>query len=268
MVSFPFCKINLGLSVLSKREDGFHNLETCFYPVPWTDVLEIILSDKFAFTTTGTSIPGDPADNLCVKAYELLKIEFGLDPVHIHLHKIIPSGAGLGGGSSDAAHTLLLLNQIFSLNLSKSKLMEYAASLGSDCAFFIQDKPMIGTGRGEVLNRIDFSLNKFLVIIKPDIHVSTSDAFSGITPRKINNSIAQGILNHPVTEWKGSLFNAFETTVFSKYPLLESVKNRLYEHGALYASMTGSGSAIYGIFETETELSAEFRDMVYWSGFA
>ncbi len=268
MVAFPFCKINLGLSVLSKREDGFHNLETCFYPVSWTDVLEIILSDKFAFTTSGNKIPGDPDDNLCVKAYQLLKKDFDLDPVSIHLHKFIPSGAGLGGGSSDAAHTLQLLNTIFSLNLSQSKLMEYASMIGSDCAFFIQDKPMIGTGRGEVLRRIDFSLNKFLVIIKPDIHVSTRDAFSGITPVDTDISIEELILNHPIEQWKDLLINAFEKTVFSKYPVLASMKDRLYEFGATYVSMTGSGSAIFGIFNAETDLSAEFTDMVYWSGFA
>ena len=266
MVSFPFCKINLGLSVLSKRADGFHNLETCFYPVSWTDVLEIILSDKFTFTTSGNNIPGDPDDNLCVKAYQLLKKDFDLDPVSIHLHKIIPSGAGLGGGSSDAAHTLQLLNTIFSLTLSRSKLMEYAATLGSDCAFFIQDKPMIGTGRGEVLKRINFSLNKFLVIIKPDIHVSSRDAFAGITPRNATVSVEDVILNRPIEEWNGLLINDFESTVFSKYPLLASVKSRLYEIGAMYASMTGTGSAIFGIFNTEIDVSHEFGDIVRWSG--
>lgn len=230
-------------------------------------MLEIIQSDKFAFSISGNDIPGDPADNLCVKAYELLKKEFNLGPVQIHLHKIIPSGAGLGGGSSDAAHMLHLLNEIFSLNLSKSKLMEYASVLGSDCAFFIQDKPMIGSGRGEILSRIDFSLNKFLVIVKPDIHVSTRDAFSGITPQQNAASIENVILDHPITQWKGLLSNAFEKTVFSKYPLLESVKNKLYERGAIYASMTGSGSAIFGIFENQTDVSGDFVGMVSWSGF-
>lgn len=267
MVVFPFCKINLGLSVLSKRADGYHDLETCFYPVPWTDVLEIILSDKFAFTTSGTDIPGQPQDNLCVKAYYLLKKDFELNPVNIHLHKIIPSGAGLGGGSSDAAHTLQMLNTIFSLNISPAKLMEYAAMLGSDCAFFINDKPMIGTSRGEVLKKIDFSLNKFLVIIKPDIHVSTRDAFSGITPRPVDISISDVIMNHPLKEWKSLLSNAFEETVFRKYAALALVKKQLYELGATYASMTGSGSALYGIFETEPDISEEFSDTLHWSGF-
>lgn len=267
MVSFPFCKINLGLTILSKRADGYHNLDTCFYPVPWTDVLEIVLSEKFTFSTSGNIIPGKTEDNLCVKAYHLLKENFNLGPVSMHLHKIIPSGAGLGGGSSDAAHTLQLLNTIFSLNLSRSKLMEYAAILGSDCAFFIQDKPMIGTGRGEVLRPIDFSLKKFLVIVKPDIHVSTRDAFSGITPRDADTSVGEVILNQPVSQWKNLLINDFEGTLFSKYPLLASVKHGMYELGAVYASMTGSGSAIFGIFESEIDVAGDFSQMVHWSGF-
>lgn len=268
MVAFPFCKINLGLSVLSKREDGYHDLETCFYPVPWTDILEIIKADKFSFTTSGIIIPGDPAENLCIKAYDLLKNEFGLGPVNIHLHKIIPPGAGLGGGSSDAAHTLRLLNTIFSLNLSQQKLMEYAARLGSDCAFFIQDKAMMGTARGEVLKEIGFSLkNRFLVIVKPGIHVSTRDAFSGITPKATDLPVEEIIRGHPISQWKGLLRNDFEETVFKKYPSLASLKERLYELGAAYASMTGSGSAVFGIFDFETDMAAEFVGAVCWSGF-
>ena len=267
MVVFPFCKINLGLSVLSKRADGFHDLETCFYPVPWTDVLEIILSDKFTFTTSGNIIPGDPQDNLCVKAYRLLSKDFDLTPVQIHLHKIIPTGAGLGGGSSDGAHALKMLNAIFALNISQSKLMEYAAMLGSDCAFFIQNKPMIGTGRGEILTEINFSLKKFLVIVKPNIHVSTRDAFSGITPRAAEASVMDVISNHTVSEWKDLLTNDFERTVFTKHPHLAIIKQRLYDLGATFASMTGSGSALFGIFERETDVSEKFSDEVHWSGF-
>jgi 4-diphosphocytidyl-2-C-methyl-D-erythritol kinase len=267
VVEFPFCKINLGLAVVSKRQDGFHNLETCFYPVPWTDVLEIILSDKLLFTTSGNEIPGNPVDNLCVKAYELLRRDFDLPPVNIHLHKIIPSGAGLGGGSSDAAHTLKLLNTIFSLKISPSKLMDYAADIGSDCSFFIDGRPMIGTGRGEILKKIDFSLNKFLAIIKPAVHISTRDAFSGITPRPAQMAVEEVILKLPVNEWKDVLSNDFEQTVFNKYPVLRSAKERLYELGATYASMTGSGSALFGIFEREIDLSDEFTDVVHWSGF-
>src|SRR5688572_32937619 len=165
MVAFPPCKINLGLSVLSKRADGYHNLETCFYPLPWHDVLEVIPAETFLFTSTGNVVEGKPEDNLCVRAYRLLKEEFDIAPVKIHLHKIIPSGAGLGGGSSDAAYTLRMLNEKFSLDISQQKLMDYAAQLGSDCAFFIQYQAMIGTGRGEVLTPIAISLKgKYLVI--------------------------------------------------------------------------------------------------------
>lgn len=267
MVVFPFCKINLGLSVLSKRQDGYHNLDTCFYPVRWTDVLEIIITDKFSFTTSGNVIPGDLEDNLCVKAYQLLSRDFDLAPVSIHLHKIIPSGAGLGGGSSDAAQTLKILDTIFALDIPISKLREYASTLGSDCAFFTQDKAMIGSGRGEILREIDFSLkDNFLVIVKPDVHVSTREAFSGIMPKAPGLPVAE-ILSLPVAQWKGLLTNDFEETVFRKHPALKSKKERMYEAGATYASMTGTGSAIFGIFESETEVSAQFHGDVIWSGF-
>ena len=267
MVVFPFCKINLGLSVLSKRDDGYHNLDTCFYPVPWTDVLEIIIADQFSFTTSGNDIPGDLQENLCVKAYQLLKSDFDLAPVSIHLHKIIPSEAGLGGGSSDAAQTLKMLDTIFSLDIPMNKLREYASVLGSDCTFFTQDKAMIGEGRGEILKEIDLSLkDSFMVIIKPDIHVSTREAFSGIIPKASGLPVAE-ILSLPVAQWRGLLSNDFEETVFRKHPALSLMKDRMYEAGALYASMTGTGSAIFGIFESEVEVLEQFPGGVKWSGF-
>jgi 4-diphosphocytidyl-2-C-methyl-D-erythritol kinase len=267
VVSFPPCKINLGLSILSKRADGYHDLETCFYPVPWHDVLEVIPSAEFEFTTSGNIIPGIVEDNLCVKAYQLLKKKFDLPPVKIHLHKVIPSGAGLGGGSSNAAYTLRLLNEKFSIDLSSEELMEYAAKLGSDCAFFIQDNPMIGTGRGEILREVAVSLkNKFLVIVKPDIHVSTADAFAGVTPRQPQYSIADIVTNRPVTEWKQFLKNDFEESVFKKYPLIKTLKDKLYENGAVFSSMSGSGSAVLGIFNTELDMAAQFSGATVWSG--
>jgi 4-diphosphocytidyl-2-C-methyl-D-erythritol kinase len=267
LVVFPFCKINLGLSVLSKRDDGYHNLETCFFPVPWTDVLEVIPSGEVSFTTTGNMIPGSWEDNLCVKAYNLLKNDFDLPPVSIHLHKIIPAGAGLGGGSSDAAQTLKLLNEIFSLGLDELTLIQYAARLGSDCAFFVQDGVMIGTGRGEVLKTINFCLDKFLAVVKPDIHVSTKDAFSGIIPRMPEISIEDILLSKAIGEWKDILRNDFEETVFKKHPALAAIKKRLYDTGAIYASMSGSGSAVYGIFDDEIDLSADFKDATIWNGY-
>jgi 4-diphosphocytidyl-2-C-methyl-D-erythritol kinase len=255
--------------VLSKRPDGFHDLETCFYPVPWLDVLEIIPSDIFSFTSTGLGIPGKQEENLCIKAYQLLKNKFGLPPVSIHLHKIIPMGAGLGGGSSDAAYTIRLINDKFELNLSTHTLMEYASQLGSDCAFFIQDKPMLGTGRGEVLNDIEIPLKgKYLIIVKPEIHVSTADAFSGITPRPSPYSIKETVTQHPIDQWKNVLKNDFEDTVFKKFPAIKEIKEKLYARGAMYASMSGSGAAVFGIFQSEVNLFDTFAGAIIWSGWA
>lgn len=268
MVVFPPCKINLGLSVVAKRTDGYHDLETCFYPVPWLDILEIIRADTFSFTSSGDAIPGSPEQNLCVKAYNILKKDFDLGPTKIHLHKIIPSGAGLGGGSSDAAHTLRLLNDIFSLQLSQNSLIEYASQLGSDCAFFIQDKPMFGSGRGEILVDASISLTgKYIILIKPDIHVSTADAFAGIIPRRPTRGIADLLTNTPITRWKGLLKNDFEDSVFKKHPELSKIKEKLYSLGAVYASMSGTGSSLFGIFDQEKQLSNEFSGSRYWSGF-
>ncbi|MBA4057056.1 MAG: 4-(cytidine 5'-diphospho)-2-C-methyl-D-erythritol kinase, partial [Marivirga sp.] len=238
---------------------------TCFYPVPWTDILEVIKSDVFGFTSSGNLIPGKQEENLCVKAYELLKKDFNLGPVKIHLHKIIPTGAGLGGGSSDAAHTLRLLNTIFELQLSQQILMDYASRLGSDCSFFIQDKPMLGTGRGEVLNEItDLPSGNHLVMIKPDIHISTAEAYAGIRPRKPVHSV-DFALRQPLTKWKFLLKNDFEETVFEKFPAIKEIKDKLYSMGALYASMSGTGSTVFGIFDKEIDLS-EFKNMPNWSG--
>jgi len=267
MVAFPHCKINLGLHVLAKREDGYHNIETCFYPVPWTDVLEIIPSKEFAFTSSGSVIPGKESDNLCVKAYQLLQAQFKLEPVKIHLHKVLPTGAGLGGGSSDAAFTLRLLNSVFNLKLSTVQLNEQAALLGSDCAFFIEDKPMLGIGKGEQLSGLALDLKGYyLVVVKPDIHVSTAEAYAGVKPQLPHKSISE-ILNYPISEWKDHLVNDFEKSVFKKFPAIEAIKQELYDHGAAYASMSGSGSSVYGIFQSKTELSAHFRETQYWADY-
>lgn len=267
MVSFPPCKINLGLHVVSKRPDGYHDLETCFYPVPWTDILEIIPSQTLEFNSSGNSIPGNPSDNLCLKAYLLLKKDFDLAPVKIHLHKILPTGAGLGGGSSDAAHTLRVLNATFNLNLSTAQLCDYAARVGSDCAFFIYDTPMMGTGRGEVLTPIEINLTgKFLVIVKPDLHISTADAFSGIKPRKPAVDLKTTLEQHPLGAWRNVVVNDFEASVFSRHPSLSTIKNQFYDAGALYASLSGSGSAVVGIFENQVDVGA-LATSVSWAGF-
>ncbi len=265
MVVFPHCKINLGLHVISKRDDGYHNIETCFYPVPWRDVLEIIKSNQFSFSQSGLKIPGNAGENLCVKAYQLLQKDFNLTPVQIHLHKVIPTGAGLGGGSSDAAFTLRALNYIFNLNLSQTALKSYAAQLGSDCAFFIDDKPMLASGRGEILSETSFSLKgKHLVIIKPDIHVSTAEAYSGVKPKQPVQTISK-IINEPILNWKNNLSNDFEESVFKKYAVIKETKEKLYLNGARYASMSGSGAAVFGIFDSPVDLENLFEG-AYWNG--
>lgn len=267
MVAFPPCKINLGLNILQKREDGYHDIETCFYPVPWTDVLEIIISNQLTFVSTGNIIPGKVEDNLCLKAYHLLKADFDIAPVAIHLHKIIPTGAGLGGGSSDAAYALRLLNEVFNLRLSIERLSYYASKLGSDCSFFIQDKPMLGSGRGEILSSVNVDLKgKFLAIIKPDVHVSTVEAYAGITPELPTNNLRDILENQKLPEWKHLLKNDFEDSVFQKYPIIRKVKEELYSLGAVYARMSGSGASVFGIFEKEIDVKEKFKSYSSWSG--
>lgn len=269
MVSFPPCKINLGLNVLRKRPDGFHDLVSCFYPVPWTDVLEIVPAKQFTFTISGKEVPGSTLDNLCAKAYELLKKEFPLEPVSIHLHKVLPIGAGLGGGSSDGAYSLKLLNDIFKLNLSVERLREYAARLGSDCAFFIESKPAIATGRGELLEVTSTSLKgKFLVIAKPELHISTAEAFSEVVPRQPAYDIRTIVENEPVVKWKDLLRNDFEEHIVRRFPAVGAIQKKMYVRGADYASMSGSGSAVFGIFADKVDLRQDFSgDITYWSGY-
>jgi 4-diphosphocytidyl-2-C-methyl-D-erythritol kinase len=267
MIAFPPCKINLGLYITEKRDDGFHNLETCFYPVPFSDILEIIPSGEFQFSSSGLSIPGNSNDNLCVKAYLLLKEKFNLPHVRIHLHKMIPTGAGLGGGSADAAYTLRLLNDIFSLDLTTEMLKLYAAQLGSDCSFFVSDKAMIGTGRGEILNSCNVDLGgKYLVLVKPDAHVSTVEAYRGITPRKNSISLMETVEDVPVAEWRGKLRNDFEESVFRRYPIIEELRDELYQRGAMYAFMSGSGSTVAGLFDKAIPVSTVRNVPVLWKG--
>lgn len=266
MVTFPPCKINLGLRILSKRPDGYHDIETCFYPVPWTDVLEILPADSFSFTSTGLILSGNAEDNLCVKAYRLLQKDFSLPPIQMHLHKVIPSGAGLGGGSSDAAYTLLLLNDIFDLKLSVQELQRYASMLGSDCAFFINKHPMMGRGKGDLLSPIEVTLrDKYLVVIKPAIHVSTAEAYSRVKPAQQATTLAE-ILKQDISTWKELLVNDFEASVFNIHPQIGEIKDELYKQGALYACMSGSGSSVFGIFSDEVNLKNQFPGTTYWSG--
>jgi 4-diphosphocytidyl-2-C-methyl-D-erythritol kinase len=248
MISFPNAKINLGLHITEKRPDGFHNLETVFFPIGWRDVLEIVESEELRFTASGISISGDLENNLVMKAYRLLQNEFKLPSLRIHLHKQIPFGAGLGGGSSDAAFMLTMLNKWFDLKISEERLLNYAAILGSDCPFFILNKPVYATGRGEIMNIINIKLNcLFLLLVKPPLEVSTVKAFRLVTPEKPKTSLPE-LLSLPVQEWKDKVINQFEPPVFQHYPEIGNARQKLYDMGAVYASMSGSGSCVFGLF--------------------
>jgi 4-diphosphocytidyl-2-C-methyl-D-erythritol kinase len=249
MISFPNAKINLGLNILNKRSDGFHDIESCFYPIPWYDSLEILESDQFSFNSYGLEIAGEQDSNLCIQAYNLIQADFDIPPVAIHLIKSMPMGAGLGGGSSDGAFTLNILNELFELKIDIKKLKEYALELGSDCPFFIENKPAIATGRGEHLKIIDLDLKGYhLALHNPGIHISTQEAYSGVVPSHPSNSI-ESILHQSISDWKDKLFNDFEASIFRNHPGVKLVKDEMYEAGALYSSMTGSGSTVYGIFD-------------------
>lgn len=286
MIVFPNCKINLGLQILNKREDGFHNLETIFYPIPFRDALEVVRpqsgpvptfagvegsggviersrDNNISFNSTGLIIEGDSHNNLCIKAYDLLKKDFPALPfIQMHLHKTIPMGAGLGGGSSDGAFALKLLNEKFQLGLSSQQLINYALQLGSDCPFFIINKPAFATGRGEILEEILLNLSAYhFAIINPGIHVNTGWAFASLNesgrskrPDGEQRPELKTIIQQPVNTWKNQLINDFEEPVSKAHPEIASIKQQLYEAGALYASMSGSGSTVFGLFEEIPQL--------------
>lgn len=262
MILFPNCKINLGLRILRKREDGFHDLETIFYPLPLQDALEIIQNDApgtdVEYSGSGIVIEGRLSDNLCLKAYHLLKADFPqLPPVKLHLHKTIPMGAGLGGGSADGAFTLLLLNQKFNLGITEEKLLQYALQLGSDCPFFIRNVPCYATGRGEVMEAIPLNLSDYkFVVVNPGIHVATGWAFSQLSP--FGDLSLKAVIQQPVESWKENLVNDFEEPLSQKFPEISHLKQTLYQLGAVYASMTGSGSTVYGLFPKAAEPVFDF----------
>lgn len=258
MLEFPNCKINIGLNVTSKREDGYHDIETIFYPLPWCDVLEIVpeisvnnaqSSKPDTLHLSGIAVPGAAGDNICLKAATLLRKDFPeISPLAIHLHKTIPSGAGLGGGSADGAFTLVLLNRIFKLGLSASQLTDYALRLGSDCPFFINNTPCFAAGRGEAMEPVSLDLSAYtIVLINPGIHINTGWAFSQLTPAVPSQKLNQ-LIQQPLTEWKNLIRNDFEEPVLRQYPQIAAAKEELYANGALFAAMTGTGSTVYGIF--------------------
>ncbi len=255
MILFPPAKINLGLNVLHKRADNYHELDSCMIPIPFTDVLEILPSKEFSFIQTGNSIPGQLEDNLCVKAYRLMVENYSISPVYIHLRKEIPMGAGLGGGSADAAFVLKGINDLYQLNCSIEELQNHAATLGSDCPFFIINEAQIAQGRGEILSSCNLNLKGYyLKIINPGIHIGTKEAYDGIVFKENSNSV-KSIVEGPILNWREALINDFEKSAFANHPVLAQIKEKMYSEGAIYASMSGSGSTMYGIYWDEPKLS-------------
>ena len=248
MILYPNAKINLGLNIESKRSDGYHNISSVFYPIyDCFDILEIVSSNSFLFTSSGIPIPG--SNNLCIKAYDLLKLKFNIPAVHIHLHKKIPIGAGLGGGSSDGAFVLKGLNDLFKLNISNKILKDLALELGADCPFFIENEPKYITGIGDLMENIKLDLSMYEIrLVDSKIHINTKNAYSNIVPKSQKLKLSE-LIRKPIRLWKDLITNDFEQTVFKNYPKLSKVKENLYEKGAIFSSMTGTGSTIYGLFK-------------------
>lgn len=254
MINFPNAKINIGLNITARRSDGYHNLETVFYPIKLNDVLEVIPGDELAFTSSGIDIPGRVEDNLCVKAYHLIKQDHDMPPIKIHLHKHIPIGAGLGGGSADAGFFIKLLNQVFDLNLSVDAMEAYARQLGADCAFFIQNKPTFAFGKGDEFQPVQLDLSGYhIALVMPPVHVSTAEAYRGVKPAPAKTSL-KDLIKLPIAEWRNHIKNDFEEHIFKAHPEIRGVKAALYQAGALYACMSGSGASVFGIFDQKPDL--------------
>ena len=249
MIVYPNAKINIGLNVLEKRVDGYHELSSVFYPVKnLCDILEILPSTEFSFSSSGIEIPGE--GNICTKAFEMLKQDFGISNVKIHLHKKISIGAGLGGGSADGAFMLKAMNILFDLKLSIDQLEKYALQLGADCPFFIENIPKYVQGIGENMSSVDLDFSAYeLKFIFPELHIPTAEAYGGITPKILEINLLD-LINQPIENWKTTVKNDFEVSAFLKYPHLEKMKEKLYADGAIYASMSGSGSVLYGVFNS------------------
>ena len=271
MLVFPNAKLNLGLYITQRRPDGFHTLESVFVPLPWTDALEILPAvpgQPTSLTLTGRPIPGDPATNLCVRAYELLQADFPqLPPVQIYLHKIVPIGAGLGGGSADAAFALKATNELFNLKLSMETLESYARRLGSDCAFFIRNQPVLAVEKGDVFEKINLTLAGVpCVVVYPNLHISTGEAYARITPQPPQYPLREA-LAQPMEAWRDTVSNDFETALTPTHPVLAEIKQQLYAAGATYASLSGSGSAVYGLWATGEPAATQWpAEYTVWQG--
>ncbi len=254
MIVFPNAKINIGLNIVGRRPDGYHDLETIFYPINVRDALEVVEGVETGFYSSGIEIPGHANENLCLKAYQLLRRDYLLPAVSIHLHKQIPIGAGLGGGSADAAFFIKLLNEKFRLGMDELRMEDYCRLLGADCAFFIRNQPVFAYGKGDQFESLALDLSSyFMVLVMPPVHVSTGEAYRGVKPSRPEKSLKE-LIRLPVEEWKGHLKNDFEDSVFKNHPSVRGIKSALYESGALYASMSGSGAAVYGIFKAAVQL--------------
>lgn len=251
MLTFPNAKLNLGLYITARRPDGFHNLESVLVPLPWTDALELVpapAGEATSLTLTGRPIPGDPATNLCLRAYELLQADFHLPPVQVYLHKIVPIGAGLGGGSADAAFALKAANDLFNLALPVETLEAYARRLGSDCAFFLRNQPVLAVEKGDIFEEINLNLaSTGCVVVYPNLHISTAEAYARIVPQPPAHPLREA-LAQPITTWRETVRNDFEIALTPAYPVLADLKQQLYAAGAAYASLSGSGSAVYGLW--------------------
>lgn len=268
MLTFSSCKINLGLNIINKRPDGFHSIETIFYPIDFIqDAIEIISHSKSKdyYHFTGLKMDCKEDENLCVKTINLLRQHYRFPFISLYLHKTIPMGAGLGGGSANAASIINLVNNKYCLNISEENRRKLASQVGSDCAFFIQPIPSFGEGKGEILSKIELSLSAYhLVIVKPPIHISTAWAYKNAIPQSGRETLKKLILNNGISNWKNVLQNDFETGVFKEYPEIAKIKETLYTSGAIYAQMSGSGSAVFGIFDTETEIAFPNEYKILW----
>lgn len=270
MLSFPNAKINLGLRITGRLLGGYHSIESCLFPIPWQDALEFVPEKKTNlyrsrryFKSSGLPVEGKPEQNLVLKAYRLLKKEYPISELSIHLHKAIPMGAGLGGGSADTAFMLKMLNEYFRLSLDDSWLEGYAAKLGSDCPFFIQNTPALAKGTGTDLQTLDLDLSGLhLVILHPGIHISTREAYGGVVPKPSDQNLEALLLSKDFEKWRKVLVNDFEKSIFERYPLLSDLKSQLYKMGALYAAMSGSGSALFGLFESAVKIPKDLENYV------
>lgn len=264
MIEFPNCKINLGLNITQKRPDGFHNIETVFYPVKWPDALEIIEggNEPFELFVSGLKVGGNNEENIIFRAYKLLIADHKIPNIKVYLHKVLPMGAGLGGGSSDAAFFLKMANKQLKLNLSTEKLTEMARKLGSDCAFFIENSPVFAKGKGDEFEALNIDLGHYyILVVYPNIHSNTKEAYEGVVPAMPTKSVKQ-IITQPIETWKSELVNDFEKSILKKYPEIEKLKQQLYDKGAIYASLSGSGSAVFGVFKEKPEVN--FPENYLW----